>query len=140
MQGSFASLDVDTPNTAADAPRPSPVQVRVPAPIVTIRVTAKTTGGLPVAQLGLLLVHNGRVVPPVAVRALAELQRRSSRTDERGEFLLAGMPVGHYEIFAYTSDEEADSLAADRRRVAALYSGYLAPGESVLDVAIEPRH
>jgi hypothetical protein len=104
-----------------------------------MRISAKTAGGVPVAQLGLLLVHNGRVVPPVAVQTIAELQRRFGRTDQRGELLLAGMPAGHYEFFVYTTDEEAVSIATDRRNATAVYSGYLAPGEAALDLTIEAR-
>jgi hypothetical protein len=139
MQGSFALMDVAAPDDAQTPTPQPPVQIRVPAPAVTMRVAAKTTSGLPVAQLGLLFVYNGRVVPPVVVRTLAELQRRPSRTDDRGELLLAGMPVGHYDIFVYTTDEEADSLAMDRGQTAPVYSGYLAPGDAALEVAIEAR-
>lgn len=138
LQGSFALTEVAAPDDAQTTP-PAPVQITVPAPAVTMRITAKTTSGLPVAQLGLLLVHNGRVVPLRVVRALAELQRRSSRTDDRGELLLAGMPAGHYDLFVYTTDEEALSLATDRRATAPVYSGYLAPGDAALELAIEAR-
>jgi hypothetical protein len=139
LQGSFAVMDVAAPDDAQTAtPRP-PVQITVPLPAVTMRIAAKTTTGLPVAHLGLLLVYNGRVVPQRVVHTLAELQRRSSRTDDRGELLLAGMPAGHYDLFVYTSDEEAASLAADRRGAAPVYSGYLAPGDAALEVSIEPR-
>jgi hypothetical protein len=137
MQGSFALLDVTSPDDAQSATPQAPVQIRVPAPAVTMRVVAKTTSGLPVAQLGVLFVYNGRVVPPAAVRTLAELQRRPSRTDDRGELLLTGMPAGHYELFVFTSDEEADSLSAQPRRTAPVYSGYVAPGEALLEITIE---
>lgn len=135
MQGSFALAEIDAPKETS----PAPVQIRVPLPQVTMRISAKTTSGLPVAQLGVLLVHNGRVVPPVVVYTIAELQRRFSRTDHRGELLLAGMPAGHYELFVYANDQEAESLAANRRRASPVYSGYLAPGEAALDVTIEER-
>jgi hypothetical protein len=138
LQGSFALADVAAPDTAQTTP-PVPVQITVPAPAVTMRIAAKTTSGLPVAQLGLLFVYNGRVVPLRVVGALAELQRRSRRTDDRGELLLAGMPAGHYDLFVYTSDEEAFSLAMDRRGIAAVYSGYLAPGDAALEVTIDAK-
>lgn len=135
MQGSFALAEIDAPKEAS----PVPVQIRVPPPQVTMRISARTTGGLPVAQLGVLLVHNGRPVPPVVVNTIAELQRRFSRTDHRGELLLAGMPAGQYELFVYANDEEAESLAANRRNASPVYSGYLAPGEAALDITIEER-
>ncbi|HYK04846.1 MAG TPA: hypothetical protein VE974_24040 [Thermoanaerobaculia bacterium] len=134
-QGSFALTDIVAPDDAQTAP----VQITVPAPAVTMRISAKTTSGLPVAQLGLLLVYNGRVVPLRVFYALAELQRRSSRTDDRGELLLPGMPAGHYDLFVYSSDEEAISLTMDRRGRAPVYSGYLAPGDAALEVTIEAR-
>ena len=139
MQGSFALVDVEAPEDAQAATPQSPVQIRVPAPAVTVRVAAKTTAGLPVAQLGLLFVYNGRVVPPTVVHTLAELQRRPPRTDDRGELLLAGMPSGQYEIFVYTTDEEAFSMTLDRRGIEPVYSGYLAPGDAALEVTIEAR-
>ncbi|HEX8618894.1 MAG TPA: carboxypeptidase regulatory-like domain-containing protein [Thermoanaerobaculia bacterium] len=139
MQGSFAVTDVAAPNDAQSATPQPPVQILVPAPAVTMRVVAKTTAGLAVAQLGVLFVYNGRVVPPPVVRTLAELQRRSHRTDARGELLLTGMPAGHYELFVFGGDEEADALAAQQRRTGAVYSGYVAPGEAVLEILIEGR-
>ena len=138
MQGSFALAEVD--DRPDDPASLQSVPIRVPAPLATIRVSARTTGGLPVAQLGLLLIHNGRVVPPAVMETLSELQRRSSRTDNHGELLLAGMPVGQYEILVYVTDEEAITLAMDRRNVAPVYRGFVGPGESMLDLVIEPRH
>ncbi|MEA2464669.1 MAG: CarboxypepD reg-like domain [Acidobacteriota bacterium] len=139
LQGSFALTDVASPDDKQTAMPPAAVQITVPAPAVAMRIAAKTTSGLPVAQLGLLLVYNGRVVPLPVLHALAELQRRSTRTDDRGELLLAGMPAGHYDLFVYTTDEEAFSLATDRRGIAPVYSGYLAPGDAALEVTIEAR-
>lgn len=138
LHGSFALTEVAAPDDAQTTPQ-APVQITVPAPAVTMRIAAKTTSGLPVAQLGLLLVHNGRVVPLPVVHVLAELQRRSSRTDDRGELLLPGMPAGHYDLFVYSSDEDAIALTMDRRGHAPVYSGYLAPGDAALEVTIEAR-
>jgi hypothetical protein len=73
------------------------------------------------------------------VHALAEFQRRSPRTDDRGELLLAGMPAGQYDIFVYTTDEEAFSMMIDRRGIEPVYSGYLAPGDAALEVTIERK-
>jgi hypothetical protein len=139
MQGSFALVDVAAPEDVQAATPQPPVQIRVPAPAVTVRVAAKTTAGLPVAQLGLLFVYNGRVVPPTVVQALAELQRRPTRTDDRGELLLAGMPAGQYDIFVYTTDEEAAAMTIDRGGIEPVYSGYLAPGDAALEVVIEAK-
>jgi hypothetical protein len=139
MQGSFALVDVPAREEAQRATPQPPLQIRVPAPAVAMRVLVKTTSGLPVAQLGLLLVHDGRVVPPTVVDTLAELQRRPRRTDDRGEFLLSGLPAGNYDLYVFTNEEEAFAIAADRRRVAPVYSGYLAPGEALLEIAIERK-
>ncbi len=135
LQGSFALAEID-PSKVVDQ---APLQIRVPAPLVTVRITAKLANGVPVAHLAFLLAYNGQVVPPVVLAALAELQGRPHRTDDRGELMLTGIPAGHYEIWAYTSDEEAVPIAADRRSREPVYVGPISPGESTLQLVIERK-
>jgi hypothetical protein len=135
VQGSFALVQVD-PTQIVDQ---APIQVRVPAPLVTVRVRARTPEGVPVAHLAFLLVYNGQVVPPMVPNTLADLQHRPRRTDDRGELMWTAMPAGQYEIWAYTSDEEAVSIAAGRLSGEPVYRGPIGPGESTLDLVIERK-
>jgi hypothetical protein len=135
MQGSFALLQVD-PTQVVDQ---TPIQVRVPAPVTTVRVLARTPEGVPVAHLAFLLVYNGQVVPPMVPDTLADLQHRPRRTDDRGELMLTALPAGQYEIWAYTSDEEPVSIAASRPSGEPVYRGVIGPGESTLELVIERR-
>lgn len=135
LQGSFALAEIDLSRMVDQ----TPVQVRVPAPLVTIRITARTSEGAAVSGLLFLVVYNGQVVPPLVLDTLASLQHRPRRTDDRGELMLTAMPSGQYEIWPYTSDEEAASMAAGRRSGEPVYRGLVRPGESTLELVIERK-
>ena len=105
---------------------------------MTIRISAKTSDGVAVAGLLFLVVYNGQVVPPTVLDTLASLQHRPRRTNDRGELMLTAMPAGQYEIWPYTSDEEAVSIAAGRSGEP-VFRGHIGPGESTLQITIERK-
>jgi len=93
-----------TPN-GADTP---PIDVVLPPPVATIKITAHSADQKPIANMGVLVRFDGEIIPLQAAPELHLLMY----TNSAGEALLTHVPEGNYDFWPFEDSSEATALMA----------------------------
>lgn len=118
-EGSFASATIE------GSDEPATVEIRVPAPEVSIVVRTESVEGSAIQGVGLLVRHNGVMLPREVIRLMGELQGIRFESGPDGSARLGGLPIGLFEfwpIFDYTKIERMQQF----------------PGQSAASIAAQP--
>ncbi|HEV7919603.1 MAG TPA: carboxypeptidase-like regulatory domain-containing protein [Thermoanaerobaculia bacterium] len=105
-------------------------RVVVPRGTSSLRIVARTTAGLPLPNVMLLLRVDGELLPP----SVMPLQ-----TNAEGEAVLTNIPPGWYELWPYQTDEEAEAVFAGGGLFAAPIQVNVHVGENAVGVNFEAR-
>ena len=129
-EGSFAIVQI-----AAESPSDH-VKVIVPRPEASIGIRATRKDGTAIPNVGLMLRYNGHMIPGEAVQALALQQSTVVFIDADGVATLAGLPLGHYEIWpVLTRKQQRELLAGTPGPAAAQLMAQ--PGQNWVTLTIE---
>jgi hypothetical protein len=101
--GSLAAVRLDRDQASA--------KIIVPPPSASLEVSLRTTTGVGVPHVSLLLRYNGMIIPP-SFQKLLRRELFDPSTSEEGRATLSRIPTGFWEAWPYNSEEEAEALMA----------------------------
>jgi Carboxypeptidase regulatory-like domain len=112
-RGAFAIVDV-----TAQTDRSEPLLVRFEDGPSTLTISAKDDSGKPISALRYRLRYNGQDLPEDVLAWLAARDGNRWQTSSDGVSILAGLPVGVYELWPVTSPRATTTHGAAPVRVA----------------------
>jgi hypothetical protein len=126
--GSFAALRPSNDDVTA---------VTLAAPAASLRITTRTTMGLPLPNVAMLIAYGDEVLP-LDVAFSFERSHGSLRTDHTGALTLRNLPVGTYRFWPYATDTEAESILASSPP--APITVKVKPGENAVVVDFQAKY
>lgn len=111
------------------------VRVRVPSAAGSLRFTALGPGGSGIAGIRVIARYDGALIPPEVLRRGAI----AGATAEDGAMTLEHLPLGTWELWPYTTDEEADAILASVSSAPPAVRVQVAAGRNSVTLRFEKR-